>query len=133
MSKPVIITASRRVGVIGPWPNGSSSRHRTKSSRWFSGGSRSSLEGIETKTEHRLSLCSPMWAGRCLLLRYTRSSSPREDLARHVGCQPRNLNLCFGSRMEFSWPCKKSDLQVSRKNEARDKKIGGRRMRQENV
>jgi hypothetical protein len=53
--------------------------------------------------------------------------SPREDLARHVGCRPRNLNLCFGSRMEFDWPRKKSDLRVSRKNETRDRKNWGKK------
>jgi hypothetical protein len=68
-----------------------------------------------------------MWAGRFLLLCCTRSPSPREDLAKHVGCRPRNLNLCFGSRMEFDWPHKKSDLRVSRKNEARDKKNWGKK------
>jgi hypothetical protein len=100
----------------------SSSRHWTKSSRWYSEGSRYFQEGIETETKHRLSIWTPMWAGRYLLLCYTRSPSPREDLTRHGGCQSRSLNLCFGSWMEFDWPCKKLDLLVSRKNEARDKK-----------
>jgi hypothetical protein len=68
-----------------------------------------------------------MWAGRSLLLCYTRSPNPREDLAKHVGCRPRNLNLCFDSRMEFDWPHKKSDLRVSRKNEAPDKKNWGKK------
>jgi hypothetical protein len=106
---------------------GSSSRHQTKTSRWFSRDSHSSQEGIETKTEHRLSLWSPMWAGRSLLLCYTRSPSPREDLARHVGCRPKNLNLCFGSRMESGWPCKKLHLRVSCKNEVRDKRNWGKK------
>jgi hypothetical protein len=68
-----------------------------------------------------------MWAGRSLLFCYTRSPSSREDLARHVGCRPKNLNLCFGSRMESDWPCKKLDLRVSRKNEAQDKKNWGKK------
>jgi hypothetical protein len=78
-----------------------------------------------------------MWNGWSLLLYYTRSPSPREDLAKHAGCRPRNLNLCFGSRTEFDWPHKKSDLRVSRKNEVRmrleTKGIRGRRMQQENI
>jgi hypothetical protein len=63
-----------------------------------------------------------MWDGRSLLLYYTRSPSPRGDLARHVGYRPKNLNLCFDSRMESDWPHKKLDLRVFRKNEARDKR-----------
>jgi hypothetical protein len=68
-----------------------------------------------------------MWADRFLLLYCTRTPSPRQDLARHAGCQPRNLGLCFGSRMEFDWPCKKSDLRISHENEARDKKSWGKK------
>jgi hypothetical protein len=68
-----------------------------------------------------------MWAGRFLLLCYTRSPNPRGDLARHVGCRPKNLSLCFGSQMEFDWPYKKSDLRISCKNEARDKRNWGKK------
>jgi hypothetical protein len=42
-----------------------------------------------TETERRLFLWFPMWAGRLLLLCYIKIPSPREDLARHAGCQPR--------------------------------------------
>jgi hypothetical protein len=62
-----------------------------------------------------------MWVGKCLPLCYTKLPSLQEGLARHGGCRSRNLDLCPGSRMKFDWPRKKSDLRVSRENEARDK------------
>jgi hypothetical protein len=68
-----------------------------------------------------------MWADKFLLLCCTRSHSPREDLARHAGCRPRNLSLYSGSRTGFNWPHKKSDLRVSHKNESRDKKNWGKK------
>jgi hypothetical protein len=52
-----------------------------------------------TEIEHRLFLWFPMWAGRLLLLCCTKIPSPREDLARHASCQPRNLKLCLGLQM----------------------------------
>jgi hypothetical protein len=54
-----------------------------------------------TETERRLFLWFSMWAGRLLLPCYTKIPSPREDLARHAGCQPRNLSLYHGLGMGF--------------------------------
>jgi hypothetical protein len=54
-----------------------------------------------TETEHRLFLWFPMWAGRLLLLCYTKIPSSREDLARHAGCRCKNLSLYLGLRMGF--------------------------------
>jgi hypothetical protein len=72
--------------------------------------------------ERRLFLWFPMWAGRFLLLCYTKISSPREDLARHAGCRPRNLSLYLGLRIGFDWPLKKSNLLDTHKNKAQDKR-----------
>jgi hypothetical protein len=86
-----------------------------------------------TEIEHQLFLWFPMCAGRLLLLCYTKILSPREDLARHAGCRPRNLSLYLGLRMGFDWPHKKSNLMDAHKNEAQDKRNWGRRMRQKDV
>jgi hypothetical protein len=75
-----------------------------------------------TETEHQIFLWFPMWADRLLLLCCTKIPRPREDLARHVGCRPRNLSLYLGLRMGFDWPHKKSNLLDSHKNEAQDKR-----------
>jgi hypothetical protein len=68
-----------------------------------------------------------MWAGKFVLLCCTKIPSPREDLARHAGCWPWNLSLCFDLRMGFDWPHKKSDLSDAHKNETRDKKNWGKK------
>jgi hypothetical protein len=80
-----------------------------------------------TETERRLFLRSPMWASRLLLLCYTKIPSPREDLAKHAGCRPRNLSLYLGLRMGFNWPHKKSNLLGAHKNENQDKRNWGKK------
>jgi hypothetical protein len=85
---------------------------------------RFSLLSRETaiKTEHRLFLWSPMWIDGLSPLYYTKLPSLQGDLARHVGCRPRSLNLCLDSRMGSYWPRKKSNLSDSHENKAQDKR-----------
>jgi hypothetical protein len=122
MSKPIIITTSTGVGVIGLWPNKSSLKHRTRNSRWFSEGFHFYQGETAIKTEHRLFLWSLMWIDGLSPFYYTKLRSLRGDFARHEGCRPKSRNLGLDSRMGFCWPRKKSNLSNSHENEAQDKR-----------
>jgi hypothetical protein len=74
------------------------------------------------KTEHRLFLWSLVWIDGLSPLYYTKLPNLQGDLARHVGCRPRSLNLCLDSRMGSCWPRKKSNLSDCHENEAQDKR-----------
>jgi hypothetical protein len=74
------------------------------------------------KTEHRLFLWSLVWIDGLSPLYYTKLPNLQGDLARHVGCRPRSLNLCLDSRMGSYWPRKKSNLSDCHENEAQDKR-----------
>jgi hypothetical protein len=63
-----------------------------------------------------------MWINGLSPLYYTKLPSLRGDLARHVGCRPRSLNICPDSRMGSCWPRKKSNLSDSHENKAQDKR-----------
>jgi hypothetical protein len=123
MSKPVIITTSMSVGVIGLWPNKKNSlKHQTRNSRWFLEDFHSYQEGKATMTEHQLFLWPPMWIDGLSSFYCTKIPSLRGDLARHEGCRPKSLNLCLGPRIGSCWLRKKSSLSDSHENEAQGKR-----------
>jgi hypothetical protein len=103
------------------------SRHRTRSSRWSSEGSRLFQEEKGIETEHRLSRWIPIEAGRRPPFCYTKLSNPQEDLVKRGGYLTKTLDLCPGSRRGFDWLRMKSDLWASRKNKARGRKNWGKK------
>jgi hypothetical protein len=121
MSKPVMITTSMSVGVIGLWQK-NSLKHQTRNSRWFSKDFHSYQEGKATMTEHQLFQWPHMWIDGLSPFCCTKIPSLRGDLTRHEGCRPKSLNLCLVSRMGSYWLRKKSSLSDSHENEAQGKR-----------
>jgi hypothetical protein len=72
--------------------------------------------------EHQLFLWPPMWIDGLSTFCCTKIPSLRGDLARHKGCRPKSLNLCFDTRMRSCWILKKSSLSDSHENKAHDKR-----------